>query len=182
MVLVDERSPVAPAASHGRGTGHVLRHGADIPVNAPPIGGGQQGRHRLGLIRHVIRACHVAAFAGKAREERQCVLDVQLVPLLQYGVGHVDVARVEGLERVDRVGVGSQRTRLHLQVRPATRGHVADTASRDAATPAAAGMEGRGQLVMAVVALGNLCDRIGILEVVLDEGTAAQIDGPRDRV
>ena len=78
-----------------------------------------------------------------------------------HRIGKVDVANIEGLERMDRMDIGIERPRLHLQMRTATLRDVAHPADDEIST-AIRLMEGGCQRLMAVVAaIRNLRDRAG---------------------
>ena len=61
-------------------------------------------------------------------------LNVMLVLHGLHRIGEVDVANIECLERMDRVGVGINRPWRHLQVRTATLRGVTEPADYDIPT------------------------------------------------
>ena len=110
-------------------------------------------------------------------EIREHVIYVLVISFRKYRIERLErVANIEVLERVDRMGIGVDRTRCHLNVAAWTRRYMAVLADLDTVTtPAAAVVEATGERIVADVALGCINGCISTLEVVSNNHAAAQV-------
>jgi hypothetical protein len=194
-VLVDEDGAVAATAGAGGRPGDVAGHGADVARvvrDAFRVGRRRlEARERPELVRHVVLARVVAGLAVQGGEVRVRRFDVVVVPERLDRIGVVDrrprrdgvadrLAEVEVLHRVDRVDVGVDVARLHLEMRPAAQVGVADAAADHAGRAVGRGVEGDAQRVVAGVALLDRHDVAAVGRVIRDDGVRDQVEGLRD--
>ena len=130
FVFVDQRCPVAAATRLRRRAGHIGRHRADVPVPGLVLSGAPKAAPAATWPGPAHRTC---LGRGRTRSSVFRASDTGMPMCSSYcrawtGSLKSIVANVEGLARVDRVDVGVDRPRLHLQVRPAALRDVAHAA------------------------------------------------------
>ena len=144
------------------------------------VGRREEARQRLRLVRHLVRTRVVARLAVQGPRSSgscpRCGARGAAPRSSSRSVGEVDVTRIERLHRVDRVDVGVDRPRLHLEVRPAAADDVAEAAGDDARAAVGRAVERRPERVVARVALRRVDDVLAVDIGVRHESVADEVE------